>query len=97
MIFGVILILVSLLLFVLGLLIRKGNFDILQTYHRNQDYSKEAYRKAVGFSFIFASVVLMAAGIGAFFMNATLQVLLLAPAILLSVLPLWVVLKKFNH
>lgn len=97
MVIGIIFLLISLLLLVLGGMIRKGSFDVLQTYHRNQDYSKESYRKAVGLCFFFASAVLMAAGIGMFFLNATLQVLVLAPAILLSVLPLWAVLNKFNH
>ena len=97
MTFGLVLLVISSVLMVLGILILRGNVDLLRTYHRNQDYSKEAYRKAVGICFVFAAAVLLSAGIGAFFLEAALQVLILAPAILVSVLPLWFVLRKFNR
>ena len=93
---GIVLLFLAVLLLVLGILVHKGNFDVLRTYHSNQDHSKEAYRKAVGKCMIFAAAVLFAAGVSAFFVNTTVLFLILVGAVVLAMLPLLIVQKRFN-
>lgn len=93
---GIFLLIVAVILSVLGILVHKGNFDILRTYHTNQDHSKESYRKAIGKCLIFAAVVLAAAGVAAFFVGSVALFLILTLAIVLALIPLLVVQRRFN-
>ncbi len=93
---GIVLLIVALILLVLGILVHKGNFDVLRTYHSNQDHSKEAYRKAIGKWMIFAAAVLAAAGITAFFVDFVVLFLVLTAAVVVALIPLLLVQKRFN-
>lgn len=93
---GIFFLLLAVILLVLGILVRKGNFDILRTYHSNQDHSKEAYRKAIGAWMIFAAAVLAGAGVAAFFVNSVALFLLIVGAVVLALVPLLVIQKRFN-
>ena len=96
MIAGVVLCLAGLFLLVLGLMVRTGKFDILRTYHTNQDHSKASYRKAVGFCMIFAAVILSGVGVAAFFVSSTVLFLITVPALVVILVPIFLVQKKYN-
>ena len=93
---GITLIVVGAVLLLIAILCRLGKTDILCTYHRNADYTKEQFRKAISVTIIFLSALLMAVGILSFFVADIITFLALFAALAIGVVPLWLVLKKYN-
>ena len=93
---GIVLLILAVVCLVLGIMVHTGRFDVLRTYHSNQDHSKESYRKAIGKCMVYAAAVLLGVGVAAFFVSSTVLFLLLMGAVVLIMIPLLVVQKRFN-
>lgn len=93
---GIALIILGGVFLLVAVLCRMGKTDLLCTYHRNADYTREQFRRAISAAIIFLSVLLMGAGITSFFVNDIVAFFVLFAALALGAVPLWIVLKKYN-
>ncbi|MEG0751701.1 MAG: DUF3784 domain-containing protein [Oscillospiraceae bacterium] len=95
-IYSIIMFAMALLMIVVGILVYRGKTELIHDYHQTKVTDKKAYGKAMGKALAGISVPLVTTGIVAFFTASVLPTLVLIVGIIISLISLILVQKKYN-
>ncbi len=87
---------VAVLLLVIGMLIFRGNTGLIHAYHQTHVTDKTGYAKAMGRAVMCVGIPPAAAGIAGLFSVGIASTLILLVGLLMAIVPLVRVQKKYN-
>jgi hypothetical protein len=94
--FSIILFLTSVLLIIIGVIIYKGNIELIHSYHQENVTDKVGYGKAMGKALIILSLPLIASGIIAFFTESVIPTIVLIVGMVIGFIPIIKAQNKYN-
>lgn len=81
---------------ILGVIIYKGNIELIHSYHRENVTDKIGYGKAMGKSLIVFSLPLIISGVLALFIENSIPVIILIVGMVVGFIPIIRAQRKFN-
>lgn len=96
LVYSIIMFVLAIVMIVVGLLVYSGKTELIHDYHQTRVKDKKAYGRAMGKALICISSPLFISGIAALFTTTALPTIILIFGLALSLIPLFVVQKKYN-
>ncbi len=95
-IFSIILFITSFLFIILGIIVYKGNIELIHSYHQENVTDKIGYGKAMGKSLIAFSLPMIISGVTAFFTETSIPVIILVVGMIVGFIPIVKTQNKYN-